>query len=124
MRLPKREYATQLEIWRDVTGYEGLYQISNLGHLRNVKKGRLIKGNINTYFGYKQTSLSKDGTQKPVYFHRLVAVEFLVKPPNETYEVNHINCDKKDNRVENLEWVTHADNVAHYKRVKAAKKKE
>ena len=92
------------EIWKDVKGHEGRYQISSLGRLRNVKTGKflgttnpLLKEYVNSYIGS---------------VHRLVAEAFIPNPENKP-EVNHINFDTTDNRVENLEWVTKEENLLH-----------
>lgn len=103
------------EIWKDVKGYEDLYQISNEGRLRSLDKmvlcrnghrrkvpGRILKPRILSN-GYIQYMLSEDGIKKYFYAHRLVAIAFI--PNGEGLpEINHRNEIKTDNRVENLEW--------------------
>lgn len=109
------------EIWKDLAGYEGLYQVSNLGRVRSVsftnnQVRNLPRLHIMRPFdngsGYLMLSLTKEGQRKNYYVHRLVAAAFL---PN--YEdlpvINHRNHDTKDNRVENLEWCTQKENVHH-----------
>ena len=117
------------EIWRPVDGFEGYYEISNLGSLRSVDKYIRIgggKGYIK-YFpskiksssinnsGYKICILSKPGS-KPVCrtIHRMVATAFIPNPHNLS-DVNHIDEDKFNNRVDNLEWVSHRENVIYSK---------
>lgn len=101
------------EIWKDIEGFEGLYQVSNLGNVkslpRNTTKGKLLKP-AKTRNGYLQVVLSKNGEAKRFYIHRLVAEAFL---PNEDElpEVDHINSDKTDNRVANLQWISRVENL-------------
>lgn len=102
------------EIWRDIDGFGGCYQVSNLGRLRSVD--RTVKGNKSNYIrrgkilspkthrnGYLCVVLCKDRKQKMYYIHRLVASAFIPNPDN-LPQVNHKDEDKSNNRVENLEW--------------------
>lgn len=110
------------EIWKDIKNYEGLYQISNLGNVKSVKRYRnagtgnyLQKEKIISQFdvrGYKQVRLCKDKKYKNFSVHRLVAKAFI---PNteEKEQVNHINGIKSDNRLDNLEWCTQSENQIH-----------
>ena len=113
------------EIWKDIKGYEGLYQISNFGRVKSVarfRKGkngvptycreRIIKSRTNPKTGYVEICLSKEDNKKLFLVHRLVAETFIPNPGN-LPQVNHINEVKSDNRVENLEWVTNAENIEH-----------
>ena len=118
------------EIWKDIEGYEGIYQVSNLGRVRSLdrvlpkvsKFGKIImfpyKGkflaDIFDEDGYKQVSLCFNGVQKEFKIHRLVAMTFLDKVDGKLF-VNHKNCIKIDNSVENLEWCTQAENDKHAK---------
>ena len=99
------------EIWRDINGYKGLYQVSNLGRVWSCRQKRLRKLQKNTH-GYMSLFLykNKKGTAKQV--HRLVAEAFIPNP-KKLEQVNHKNGDKTDNRVENLEWVTRYENSIH-----------
>ena len=117
-----------MEIWKDIANYEGLYQVSSEGRVRRVDsyvntgikhseqklhKGRILKQRLKRN-GYLTVDLSKDQIVKTISVHRLVATAFIDKD-NDKNEVNHINCNRQDNRVENLEWVTHKENQAHAK---------
>lgn len=118
----------KMEKWKDVPGYEGLYQVSDLGNLRSLdrkftmlrkgfivktgRKGQLIKLNSDQQ-GYLKASLNKIGfKQKTFTIHRLVAIAFL--PNLDCFpEINHKNGIKSDNRVENLEWCNNHHNIQH-----------
>lgn len=107
------------EQWKDIAGYEGLYQVSNLGRVRSLdredsggrkRKGRVLRaGNV---CGYPFVNLSKNGQQHVVRVHRLVAEAFLGPCP-EGLSVNHKDCDKANNRADNLEYITHSENIRH-----------
>lgn len=103
------------ERWKDVPGYEGLYQISNNGRVRNAKRQR-VKKLSNNGNGYKQTMLSKAGVREYPLVHRLVASAFIPNPDNKPH-INHKNGIKIDNRVSNLEWCTMSENLFHRYRV-------
>lgn len=103
------------EVWKQVEGYEGYYEVSNLGEVRSVKrkgyKNKVLnKGNGTT--GYWIVVLCKDGLQKTRAVHRLVAKAFIPNPENKP-QVNHIDSNRKNNRVDNLEWVTPSENSKH-----------
>jgi hypothetical protein len=94
------------EIWRDVKEYEGLYQVSNLGRLKNIVRNKIIKLNKRGY-NYIGATLCKNAKRKDVYIHQLVAIAFLNhKPCGHKYVIDHINDDTSDNKVENLQIVT------------------
>ena len=100
-----------MEKFKDIKGYEGKYQVSNLGNVKSlIGKGRVLKPLKHN--GYLVAQLSKNGSHKRHKTHRLVALTFIPNPLNKS-EVNHINGNKTDNRLENLEWVTHRENTIH-----------
>lgn len=109
-----------LETWKDVKGYEGLYQVSNFGRARSLDtigdNGRVYKGIIKTLSdngkGYLYVKLKVKGVQKAAYIHRLVAEAFIPNPENKP-EVNHKDGDKSNNFPTNLEWNTKLENVRH-----------
>ncbi len=109
------------EIWKDVIGYEGIYQVSNLGNVKRIidsnnqfKSNHVLKFNI--IKGYCHVQLHKNSTCKCFRVHRLVASSFIPNLDNKPH-VNHINGIKDDNRVENLEWCTPSENELHKHRV-------
>lgn len=100
-----------MEIWKDIKGYEGLYQVSNLGNIRDSKRNKPRKVSKNCR-GYGWVHLTKDKASKPFSAHRLVAIHFIPNPDN-LPQVNHRNLNKMDNRVENLEWCDNSYNTSH-----------
>ena len=110
------------EIWKDVQGYEGLYQVSNLGRVKSLGRfiDRLVSGRYwqeerilkpnKTKYGYLMVELRKNKKPKSFLVHRLVAMTFISNPENKP-EVDHINADKTNNNVNNLRWVTAKENV-------------
>jgi len=104
------------EIWKVVIGYEGLYQVSNFGNVKSLgnefsRKERLLKPSLQSK-GYFNVVLQKNGKRKTVLVHRLVAEHFIPNIKNKP-QVNHINGIKTDNRAENLEWLSHRENLDH-----------
>ena len=108
-----------IEEWRPIVGFEGLYEVSNTGQVRNCR-GKLLRPGLN-HNGYLKCVLCKKGKTKTIYIHRLVAQAFLSNPDN-LPQVNHKDEDKTNNSVDNLEWCDSKYNVnygsAQDKRVK------
>ena len=111
------------EIYLPIKGFEGDYQISNTGNVKSLKwsKEKILKLIVNDY-GYYIVTLCKKGKGKTYKIHQLVAAAFLGHTPsNYTLIVNHINFNKLDNRVENIELVTPRENT-NRKHIKSSSK--
>jgi hypothetical protein len=108
-----------MEIWKDINGYEGYYQISNQGNVRSIdrfdgvhdRKGTIIKPSLKQN-GYLQVGLRMHSKRKWIGVHRLVAIHFIENPNNKP-QVNHIDGNKQNNTINNLEWVTAKENQNH-----------
>ena len=104
------------EIWKDIKGYEGKYQISNLGRVKSLQRNgrpeRILRLNLIKGYAYTTLSNGSRGNKKKLKVHRLVAEAFIPNPHNKP-EVNHIDGNKLNNNVDNLEWVTHQENCKH-----------
>lgn len=116
------------EEWRDVVGYEGMYEISSLGVLRSlnrvvpnhISKTRVGKSNFNgkilkfwlDKYGYEVVSVCRNAKREKTYIHRAVAIAFIPNPNNYPF-VNHLDGNKRNNNVYNLEWCTAIMNVRH-----------
>ena len=98
-----------MEIWKKIEGYEN-YSVSTYGRVRNDKLNIIMK--TKSHFNYEIVRLISNGERKPVRVHRLVAQTFLPNPDN-LPQVNHIDEDKTNNHVENLEWCTSKQNINH-----------
>lgn len=103
------------EIWKDIKGYEGLYQVSNFGRVkRTYKNGKVkfISLKSKNEHGYIKISLCKNKKQITARVHKIVADTFLEKRKR-FFEVNHKDGNKENNRVDNLEFVSHKENIIH-----------
>lgn len=112
------------EVWKDVIGYEGLYQVSNFGNIKSLDRivnkpngvSYLRKGKICTQsksnLGYMTVGFTVNNKKVNKYVHRLVAEAFITNMNNYP-QVNHIDCDKTNNRMYNLEWCTNSQNHTH-----------
>ena len=118
-------FNTEKEVWKDIEGFEGVYQVSSIGRIKRlagisvingrkytVKKDRFLKPE-KMGKGYLRAQLTATPKQRRVLVHTLVAETFLGIPEESYLQINHKNGIKDDNRVENLEWVTGSENVKH-----------
>ena len=121
---------TESEIWKDVVGYEGLYEVSDKGNVRSVERkdsigrkcgGRVLKP-INNGHGYLQVDMCKNGKAKKKRIHRLVAEAFIPNPKG-FLEINHKDENKSNNELSNLEWCTREYNINYGKRTEKVSKK-
>lgn len=121
------------EIWKDIEGYEGLYQISNLGRVKSLEryikhykggeslhKEKIRRINLDSLRGYQYIFLCKDGKTKFHRVHRLVANSFIDNPTNFS-DVNHIDECKTNNNVDNLVWCSTRENTTYSKKNKTSK---
>lgn len=108
-----------MEIWKDVKGYEGIYQVSNLGRIKSLDRidnnghrvhQRIMNPKPNK-FGYIRINLSKNGNVKREFVHRLVAEAFVNRKNKEDDIVNHLDNNPSNNRADNLEWTTYKGNM-------------
>jgi hypothetical protein len=108
-----------MEIWKDVLGYEGLYQVSNLGNVKRIAGSKSINSKEKTLTpiklkkGYLRVALTKNNVGKRKLVHVLVLEAFVGKPDFDKAQVNHINGIKTDNTLTNLEWCTQSENQKH-----------
>ena len=108
------------EIWQDIKGYEGIYQVSNIGRIKSLaretrngscKKEKILKTQIDKK-GYLTIDLRKNKQRKSYKVHRLVALAFIQNLDNKP-QINHIDGNKRNNKIENLEWCTNSENQIH-----------
>lgn len=112
------------EVWKPIKDYEGLYEVSNLGRVKSLERVK-IRSNYKPQpipekilkpdtdkLGYKRVRLYNDKKSKKYQIHRIVAETFIPNPNNNPF-VNHIDCNPSNNCVENLEWVTHKENMEY-----------
>ena len=111
----------EIEVFRNIKGYEGLYQVSNKGRVFSLKSRKFLSPFI-TYNGYQKINLYNGNKKiKKEYIHRIVALVFIPNPEQKS-QINHINEIKTDNSVKNLEWMTAKENVNYGNRNKKASK--
>ena len=126
-----------MEEWRDIPGYKGLYQVSNLGRIKSlidkkydlnekvvkiINREKMLKQNL-TKKGYCNVKLYKNGKGKTYKIHRLVAKTFIPNPENKP-QVNHIDGNKQNNCVSNLEWNTNEENFNNAIKINLVKTKK
>jgi hypothetical protein len=109
------------EIWRGVVGYEGAYEVSDLGRIKCLKRRnkrgavlyeKIMKQNLSAS-GYRRIQLVKDGLCKIWSVHIIVALAFIGGKPTPRHQVNHKDLNKQNNRLSNLEWCTPIENSEH-----------
>lgn len=112
-----------MEFWKDIQGFEGIYQVSNLGRVRSLdrfiscdnkmwlKKGKIMSQHTHS-IGYKRISLHKNSVKHKLLVHRIVATAFISNPDNKP-DINHIDGNPQNNYVGNLEWITESENTQH-----------
>ena len=112
-----------MEVWKDIKGYEGTYQVSSYGRVKSLKYGkeRILKSRVNSY-GYLHLNLCKNGKSYNKKIHRLIAEAFIPNPKN-LPEINHKDENKLNNNIDNLEWCTHKYNTNYGTRTKRASEK-
>lgn len=110
------------EIWKPVVGFEGYYEVSNLGRVRSLDRTvirsngivQTLRGKVkdvkNNAYGYPCVTLCKDGISRQTTLHRIIAEAFIPNPDNKP-EIDHINTIREDFRLENLRWVSHKENM-------------
>ena len=104
------------EIWKDIEGYENLYQVSTMGNVKSLNFNKtsiekILKPRDNGN-GYLTVCLWKNNAYKHKYIHRLVCETFLPNPENKPC-IDHVNCVRSDNRLENLRWATYTENLTN-----------
>lgn len=106
------------EIWKDIVGYEGKYQVSNMGRVKSLNykytgKAKILRPVKNNRCGYLFVNLCKNGNRKNYTVHRLILMTFSPVDNMDELDINHIDEDKTNNNLLNLEWGTHKENINH-----------
>jgi hypothetical protein len=117
------------QIWKDIIGYEGLYQVSNLGLVKSLPKQKIRKSRFGNYYtittkeiilknvegktGYNSVTLVKNSIKKTINIHRIQLIAFKPNSDFKNLQVNHIDGNKRNNNLENLEWTTPIENTRH-----------
>ena len=117
-----------IEIWKDIKDFEGIYQVSTFGRIKRLSRKTINEGLLGKNKelqlkeiilkpstitkGYRGITLTKDKKRYPKKVHRLVAEAFIPNPNNKP-QINHIDCNKSNNNVNNLEWCTNSENQKH-----------
>lgn len=117
-----------IEIWKDIKDFEGIYQVSTFGRIKRLSRKTINEGLLGKNKelqlkeiilkpstitkGYKGITLTKDKKRYPKKVHRLVAEAFIPNPNNKP-QINHIDCNKSNNNINNLEWCTNSENQKH-----------
>lgn len=118
MSLP--ESNTNIEVWKPVVSWEGIYEVSTLGRIRRLLDspktyvGKILKPATDA--GYQKVCLKQKPRVQSIRVHRVVTLAFLGSPPSASHEVNHKDGDKSNNALDNLEYVTPLENVRHAER--------
>lgn len=102
----------QQEVWKDIIGYEGLYEISSLGRVKSIRRKKILKPNV--YSGYCRVILQNQKVISNRFIHRIVAENFIDNPECKP-QVNHIDFNTQNNNISNLEWCTNLENAFHSK---------
>jgi hypothetical protein len=112
---------TDVEIWKDIPNYEGVYKVSSLGNITSFwyNRHKVLSPGISN--GYEHVVLCKDGLKKRFSIHRLVAEVFIPNPENKPH-VNHLDENPSNNKVENLEWCTPKENCNYGTRTERSNK--
>ena len=111
---------SEVETFVEIEGFEN-YEVSNLGKVRNIKSGRILKPYLN-HNGYLKHHLYRHDKQKELFLHRIIAIAFIDNPGKKP-QVNHIDENKLNNDLSNLEWCTVKENIIHGTRTKRAAEK-
>ena len=111
---------SEVETFVKIEGFEN-YEVSNLGKVRNIKSGRILKPHLN-HNGYLKHHLYKHNKLKELFLHRIIAIAFIDNP-EEKPQVNHIDENKLNNDLSNLEWCTVRENLIHGTRTKRVAEK-